>query len=49
MSKYKSITNLVYPYYPEFRHRKILQVVCGEYHTLFLVGNSLEENKKSQS
>ena len=41
MNKYKNNTNLIYPHYPQFRHRKILQVVCGDFHTLFLVGGPL--------
>jgi hypothetical protein len=44
MNKYKNSTNLIYPYFPEFRHRKILQVVCGDFHTLFLVGGAIGEN-----
>ncbi len=46
MGKYKNNTNLIFPYFPEFRHRKILQVVCGDYHTLFLVGGALGDNSK---
>jgi hypothetical protein len=42
MSKYKNATNLVYPYFNEFRHRKVMQVVCGDFHTLFLVGGALD-------
>lgn len=41
MSKYKNSTNLVFPYFPQLRHRQVLQVACGDYHTLFLVGGSL--------
>lgn len=41
MNVYKNSTNLIFPYFPEFRHRKVLQVVCGDYHTLFLVGGAL--------
>jgi hypothetical protein len=41
MNRYKNATNLVHPYFPEFRHRKILQVVCGDFHSLFLVGGAI--------
>lgn len=46
MSTYKNNTNLIHPYFPEFRHRKILKVACGDFHTLFLVGGSLDQNEK---
>lgn len=49
MGKYKNNTNLIFPYFPEFRHRKILQVVCGDYHTLFLVGGALGDNNKDNN
>lgn len=48
MTKYKNNTNLIHPYYVEFRHRKILQVVCGDFHTLFLVGGSLSGSNKAK-
>ena len=41
MGKFRNSTNLIFPYFPEFRHRKVLKVVCGDYHSLFLVGGSL--------
>lgn len=41
MNKYKNATNLVHPYFQQFRHRQVLQVVTGDYHTLFLVGGPL--------
>ena len=47
MGKYKNNTNLIHPFYPEFRHRKILQVVCGDFHALFLVGGALAGEKNS--
>jgi hypothetical protein len=43
MGKYKNSTNLVYPYYHQFRHRQVVQVVCGDYHTLFLVAGALNQ------
>lgn len=43
MTKYKNSTNLVFPYYQQFRHRQVLQVSCGDYHTLFLVAGSLNQ------
>lgn len=46
MQKYKNRSNLIFPYFNEFRHRKVLQVVCGDFHTLFLVGSALNSNKK---
>lgn len=41
MAKYKNNTNLVFPYFSQFRHRQVLQVSCGDYHTLFLVSGAL--------
>lgn len=41
MVKYKNNTNLVFPYFSQFRHRQVLQVSCGDYHTLFLVSGAL--------
>lgn len=41
MSKYRNSTNLVHPYFPQFRHRNVVQVACGDYHTLFLVGGPI--------
>lgn len=41
MTKFKNNTNLVFPYYQQLRHRQVLQVACGDYHTLFLVGGAL--------
>jgi hypothetical protein len=41
LNKYKNATNLVFPYYQQFRHRQVLQVVTGDYHTLFLVAGPL--------
>lgn len=41
MTKFKNSTNLVFPYFQQLRHRQVLQVACGDYHTLFLVGGSL--------
>ncbi len=41
MTKYKNATNLIYPYFQQFRHRRVLQVVTGDYHTLFLVAGPL--------
>ena len=41
MNKYKNSTNLVHPYYQQFRHRHVVQVVAGDFHTLFLVGGPL--------
>ena len=45
MVNYKNNTNLIYPYFPEFRHRKIVQVACGDYHTLFLVAGSIKSRE----
>jgi hypothetical protein len=45
MSKYKNCTNLVYPYFNELRHRKIYKVVCGDFHTLFLVGGAIDSRE----
>lgn len=41
MTKFKNNTNLVFPYYQQLRHRQVLKVACGDYHTLFLVGGAL--------
>lgn len=41
MNKYKNATNLVHPHFNQFRHRQVLQVACGDYHSLFLVGGPL--------
>lgn len=41
MNKYKNATNLVHPYFNQFRHRQVLQVACGDYHSLFLVGGPI--------
>jgi alpha-tubulin suppressor-like RCC1 family protein len=41
MTKFKNSTNLVFPYFQQLRHRQVLQVVCGDYHTLFLVAGAL--------
>lgn len=41
MTKFKNNTNLVFPYYQQLRHRQVIQVACGDYHTLFLVGGAL--------
>lgn len=49
MSKYRNSTNLIFPYFPQFRHRKVLQVVCGDFHTLFLVGGSLGVNQPKET
>ena len=32
---------MIYPYYQQFRHRQVIQVACGDYHSLFLVGGPL--------
>jgi hypothetical protein len=45
MNKYKNSSNLVHPYYPQFRHRIIRQVVCGDYHALFLVGAAINKEE----
>jgi hypothetical protein len=37
MAEIKSTIQVVHPYFPQFRHRKIKQIACGDYHALFLV------------
>jgi len=41
MAKFKNSTNLIHPYFQQLRHRNVLQVACGDYHTLFLVSGSI--------
>lgn len=48
MSQYKNNTNLIYPFFDEFRHRKVIQVVCGDFHTLFLIGESLSKSEETK-
>lgn len=43
MGKYKNSTNLVFPYFQQLRHRQVVQVVCGDYHALFLVAGALNQ------
>lgn len=47
MNKFKNSTNLIFPYFNEFRHRKIMQVVCGDFHTLFLVSGTLGKKEEN--
>ena len=48
MNKYKNATNLVHPYYSQFRHRQVLQVTCGDYHSIFLVGGPIGVSKQTE-
>lgn len=32
----------MHPYFQHFRHRRIKQVVCGDFHVLFLVEGSFD-------
>ena len=41
MAKYRNSANLVHPHFPQLRHRHVIQVACGNYHSLFLVGGAL--------
>lgn len=42
MAKYKNATNLVHPYFMEFRHRNVVVVACGDHHALFLIGAPID-------
>ena len=44
MSKFKNATNLVHPYFQQFRHRNVIQIACGDYHTLFLVAGAINSS-----
>jgi hypothetical protein len=48
MSKFKNATNLLHPYFPQFRHRQILQVVTGDHHALILVAGSLDKEGSTE-
>jgi len=42
MSEVKNCIQVVHPYFQHFRHRRIKQVVCGDFHVLFLVEGSFD-------
>jgi hypothetical protein len=42
MSEVKSFIHVVYPHFQQFKHRKISQVSCGDFHALFLVEGSFD-------
>lgn len=48
MGKYKNSTNLVFPYFHQLRHRQVVQVVCGDYHALFLVAGALNQQESAK-
>ncbi len=48
MAKFKNTTNLLYPYFPQLRHRQILQVVTGDHHTLILVAGPLGQEGSTE-
>jgi hypothetical protein len=45
MGKIEKNHNMVQPYFDVFKGREIRQVVCGDYHVLFLVGGVLGGKK----
>lgn len=47
MAETKNSIQVVHPYFPQFRHRKIKQVACGDYHALFLVEGSFDNAESS--
>ena len=55
LGELKSNKNVLYPNYQQLKHRKIKEVVCGDYHTLFLTEGifgetetTLDENWRSE-
>lgn len=42
MAETKNIIQVLHPHFPQFRHRKIKQVVCGDFHAIFLVEGSFD-------
>lgn len=46
MGKIEKSHNMVQPYFDVFKGREIRQVVCGDYHVLFLVGGVLGGRKE---
>ncbi len=42
MSEIKNCLNNVYPYFSQFKHRRVTQIVCGDFHVLFLVKGSYD-------
>lgn len=37
LSETKNTIQVVHPYFHQFKHRKIKQIACGDFHALFLV------------
>lgn len=37
----------MHPYFPQFRHRRITQIACGDYHALILVEGSFDNLETS--
>ena len=48
MAKYKNSTNLIHPFFPQFRHRQVHMVVAGDHHALFLVGRHFGKDGPSE-
>ena len=49
MAEMKNCLNSVYPYFTQFKHRRVTQIVCGDFHVLFLVKGSYDSNASSLS
>lgn len=47
MADMRNTVHVVHPYFPMFRHRRIRQVACGDYHVLFLVEGSFDNAESS--
>lgn len=48
MAKFKNSSNPIFPYYPQFRHRSVESVACGDFHALILVKGSINKDELSK-
>ncbi len=42
LTEVKNAIQVVHPFFPQFRHRRIKQIVCGDFHALILVEGSFD-------